>query len=48
MFIAIMILGTGMFFYMIALIVFYCLPGTQGPNRYGDDPYGANVEEVFA
>jgi uncharacterized membrane protein YhaH (DUF805 family) len=43
-----MILGFVMFVYMIALLVFYCLPGTRGPNRFGNDPYGANVEEVFA
>lgn len=24
----------------IALLVFYCLPGTAGDNRYGPDPYG--------
>jgi uncharacterized membrane protein YhaH (DUF805 family) len=47
-FMAIMVLGLVMFVYMIALIVFYCLPGTKGANRFGDDPYGANVEEVFA
>jgi uncharacterized membrane protein YhaH (DUF805 family) len=45
--------GTGvfalaMFVYAIALLVFYCLPGTKGPNRFGDDPYGADVGEVFA
>jgi uncharacterized membrane protein YhaH (DUF805 family) len=34
--------------YAVTLLVFYCLRGTQGPNRFGDDPYGANVEEVFA
>jgi uncharacterized membrane protein YhaH (DUF805 family) len=34
--------------YGIVLLVFYCLPGTQGPNRFGDDPYGADVREVFA
>jgi uncharacterized membrane protein YhaH (DUF805 family) len=44
----IMVLGLVMFVYMIALLVFYCLPGTKGPNRFGDDPYGADVEEVFA
>lgn len=36
------------FVYSIVLFVFFCLRGTQGPNRFGDDPYGANVEEVFA
>jgi uncharacterized membrane protein YhaH (DUF805 family) len=43
-----MVLGFAMFIYMIVLLVFYCLPGTKGANRFGDDPYGANVEEVFA
>jgi uncharacterized membrane protein YhaH (DUF805 family) len=32
----------------ITLLVFFCIRGTAGPNRYGEDPYGANVEEVFA
>ena len=45
-----MILGLGLFVYMILLLVFYCLPGTHGPNNYGPDPYGRheNVEEVFS
>jgi len=47
-FIVSMILGMVMFVYMIALIVFYCLAGTRGPNRYGEDPYGPDVERVFA
>jgi uncharacterized membrane protein YhaH (DUF805 family) len=34
--------------YAIMLMVFYCLSGTRGNNRFGADPYGANVEEVFA
>lgn len=42
------VLGFGMFVYGITLIVFFCLQGTKGPNRFGDDPYGADVEEVFA
>lgn len=25
--------------YSIVLIIFYVLPGTRGPNKYGDDPY---------
>jgi uncharacterized membrane protein YhaH (DUF805 family) len=25
---------------LIVLIVFYCLPGTNGPNRFGADPLG--------
>lgn len=26
---------------LIVLIVFYCLPGTPGPNQYGPDPLAA-------
>lgn len=45
-----MILGLGLFVYMVVLLVFYCLPGTPGPNNYGPDPYGAhdNLEGVFS
>jgi uncharacterized membrane protein YhaH (DUF805 family) len=32
----------------IVLLVFYCLPGTTGPNRFGEDPKGAGSAEVFA
>jgi uncharacterized membrane protein YhaH (DUF805 family) len=32
----------------IALLVFYCLEGTKGPNRFGEDPKGAGAAEVFA
>lgn len=28
------------FFGSIALLVFWCLPGTNGPNKYGPDPLG--------
>jgi uncharacterized membrane protein YhaH (DUF805 family) len=42
------IIALVMLIYSIVLLVFFCLPGTKGANRYGDDPYGANVEEVFA
>ncbi|WP_208348539.1 DUF805 domain-containing protein [Pseudaestuariivita rosea] len=31
----------------IVLLVFYCLPGTPGPNRYGPDPLAPADEEVF-
>ncbi|SEM41202.1 Uncharacterized membrane protein YhaH, DUF805 family [Sphingomonas gellani] len=31
----------------IALLVFYCQEGTRGPNRFGQDPKGANLTEVF-
>jgi len=42
------ILGLVMFVYSIVLLVFLCLRGTQGPNRFGPDPYGEDMEEVFA
>ena len=30
-------------------LIFMLLPGTEGPNRYGPDPYGRDqLEEVFA
>jgi uncharacterized membrane protein YhaH (DUF805 family) len=45
---AMSIIGLVFFVYSIVLLVFFCLSGTKGANRYGDDPYGANVEEVFA
>jgi uncharacterized membrane protein YhaH (DUF805 family) len=45
---ALSIIGLVFFVYAIVLLVFFCLPGTNGANRFGDDPYGANVEEVFA
>jgi uncharacterized membrane protein YhaH (DUF805 family) len=34
----------------IVLLVFYCLPGTPGPNKYGPDPIGSNpatLSETF-
>lgn len=43
-----MILGIAVMIYGIVLLVFYCLPGTTGDNRYGPDPYGADVAKVFA
>ncbi|WP_419807348.1 DUF805 domain-containing protein [Sphingomonas sp.] len=30
----------------IVLLVFYCLPGTVGPNQYGPDPKGADLGAV--
>jgi uncharacterized membrane protein YhaH (DUF805 family) len=36
------------FAYSIALLVFFCLPGTKGTNRFGSDPYGQDIEQVFA
>ena len=33
----------------IIMLVFSVQAGTDGPNRFGDDPYGpGNLEEVFA
>jgi len=34
---------------LIVLIVFYCLPGTAGPNDYGADPLGGagNLSQTF-
>ena len=48
MFAVVMGFGFLFFIYSIVLLVFYCQPGTKGANKYGDDPYGNNVEEVFA
>lgn len=33
----------------ILLLVWYCMPGTVGPNRFGEDPKGqvTNADEVF-
>jgi uncharacterized membrane protein YhaH (DUF805 family) len=33
---------------VIMFLVFMVLPGTNGPNRYGDDPKGRGAAEVFA
>ena len=35
---------------LIVLLVFMCLDGTRGPNRYGPDPKNpqANLDEVFS
>ena len=48
-------LGPGIVFFFIGFVlaltvfIFSVLPGTQGPNRYGPDPYDEdNLEEVFA
>ena len=44
---------SGIFFFIgfamaVVLFVFSVLPGTRGPNNYGPDPYGADVEQAFA
>jgi uncharacterized membrane protein YhaH (DUF805 family) len=33
---------------LIAFLVVMVLPGTPGPNRYGEDPKGQGMDEVFA
>lgn len=43
-----MVIGLAFFVYSIVLLVFFCLRGTTGANQYGDDPYGPDVEQVFA
>ena len=43
-----MIIGLGFFIYSIILLVFFCTQGTKGPNRFGPDPYGEDVAEIFA
>jgi uncharacterized membrane protein YhaH (DUF805 family) len=30
----------------IVVIVWYCLPGTKGPNTYGEDPLGNTPEDL--
>lgn len=43
------LLGLLQLVYFIVLIVFYCLPGTAGPNRFGPDPYGRDqFDKIFA
>ena len=32
----------------ILLLVWTCMKGTHGPNRFGDDPFAENVAETFA
>ena len=42
------ITGFIFFIYWMVLLIFFCLRGTRGANRYGEDPYGPDVQEVFA
>lgn len=32
----------------LVVLVFMCLEGTRGPNRFGEDPKGAGAPDVFA
>ncbi len=45
---AMVLMGIGLLT-AILLLVWYCMPGTAGPNRFGEDPKGegTNAEEVF-
>lgn len=45
---AMSIIALVVFVYSIVLLVFWCLPGTKGANRFGEDPYGPDVHQVFA
>jgi uncharacterized membrane protein YhaH (DUF805 family) len=38
----------GFGFSVWAFVELGCLRGTAGPNRFGDDPLGVGVQEVFA
>jgi uncharacterized membrane protein YhaH (DUF805 family) len=38
----------GLPFWIWAFVELGCLRGTTGPNRFGDDPLGEPVQEVFA
>lgn len=31
----------------LIVFVFMCLPGTPGPNRYGDDPFDRSRVDIF-
>ena len=42
------IFAVTLFVYSIVLLVFFCQRGTRGANRFGEDPYGPDVEQVFA
>lgn len=32
----------------LVLFIFFCLRGTTGPNRFGDDPYGGVPADIFS
>ena len=40
--------GFAAFASVVTLLVFMCLEGTNGPNRFGPNPKGADHAEVFA
>jgi len=43
-----MVSGLGICIGSIVIIVFMCIEGTRGDNRFGPDPTGPNLTEVFA
>lgn len=45
-----LVCGLVILVWAVALLVFYCLEGTRGPNRFGPDPKNpeANLGEVFS
>jgi uncharacterized membrane protein YhaH (DUF805 family) len=43
-----LIVSLAMMAYGIAILVFMCLDGTKGPNKYGPDPKGEVDTQVFA
>jgi uncharacterized membrane protein YhaH (DUF805 family) len=32
----------------LVLLAFMCVPGTRGPNRFGTDPKGGDLADIFA
>jgi uncharacterized membrane protein YhaH (DUF805 family) len=40
--------AVGLWLVLMVLLIFFSLPGTTGFNRFGDDPYGAKLEHIFA
>ncbi len=32
----------------IVLLVFFCMEGTKGPNKFGEDPYGGHIGSTFS
>lgn len=45
---AVGIVAIAFFVYSVVLLVFSCIRGTEGTNRFGPDPYGEDVAEIFA
>jgi len=42
------LVGLGLFASSVVLLIFMCLDGMRGDNRFGPDPKGPNLTEVFA